>query len=318
VTRVVVTGASGLLGASVLRDLAGQRIDTEGWSFRLSALPDGTVLRRLDLCGPGELERALRDAAPELVVHCAALTDVDACEDDPAAARSLNAKVPGRLGAAALALGAGFVHVSTDAVYDGEREGAHTEDEPPGPANLYARTKLEGEQAALDAHPEALVLRTNMHGWSAGGKTSFSEAILRGLLARRRLTLFADVRFSPLAVSDLAAVIRQLAQRRARGVLNAGASDAVTKEEFGRIVARSFGLSEDPIEPIAVADLGLRAPRPRNSALAVERLADLLGAPPPTVADGVRHMREDADTGAASRLKGQAAGPLDTLLRVPA
>jgi dTDP-4-dehydrorhamnose reductase len=286
-TRAVVTGASGLLGGAVLRELGG-----EGWSHNVPELPDGTQLRRVDL-RDGGAEAALREARPELVVHCAALTDVDACEDDPEAARALNAEAPGRLAATAAALGARFVHVSTDAVYDGERSGLHAEDEPPGPVNAYARTKLEGERAVLEAHPGALVVRTTMHGWSSPGRASFSEAILGALRAGKRLTLFRDVVFSPLNVADLAALIGRLAERGASGVLNVGASDAVTKEAFGRLVARTFELPEDPIEPIDVADLGLRAPRPRNQALAVERLTQLLGAPPPSVADGVRRMREE-------------------------
>lgn len=283
----MVTGASGLLGGAVLRELGG-----EGWSHNVPALPDGTPLRRVDL-RDGGAEEALREARPELVVHCAALTDVDACEDDPDTARALNAEAPGRLAATAAALDARFVHISTDAVYDGERGGLHAEDEPPGPVNAYSRTKLAGERAVLEAHPVALVVRTTMHGWSGPGRPSFSEAILGALRAGRRLTLFRDVRFSPLNVADLAELIRRLAERGASGVLNVGASDAVTKEAFGRLVARTFELPEDPIEPIDVADLGLRAPRPRNQALAVERLTQLLGAPPPSVADGVRRMREE-------------------------
>ena len=144
----------------------------------------------------------------------------------------------------------------------------------------------------LEAHPVALVVRTTMHGWSGPGRPSFSEAILGALRAGRRLTLFRDVRFSPLNVADLAELIRRLAERGASGVLNVGASDAVTKEAFGRLVARTFELPEDPIEPIDVADLGLRAAA-EEPALAVERLTQLLGAPPPSVADGVRRMREE-------------------------
>jgi dTDP-4-dehydrorhamnose reductase len=286
-TRTLVTGASGLLGGAVLRELGG-----EGWSHSVPALRDGTPLRRIDLRDAAAVH-ALREARPELVVHCAALTDVDACEDDLEAARCLNADVPGRLAATAAALGAAFVHISTDAVYDGEQDRPHAEDEPPRPVNAYARTKLEGERAVLSAHPGALVVRTTMHGWSGSPRPSFSEAILRGLRDGRRLTLFRDVVFSPLNVADLAVLVCRLAERGASGVLNVGASDAVTKEAFGRLVARTFGLSEDPIEPIDVADLGLRAPRPRNQALAVERLTQLLGAPPPSVADGVRRMREE-------------------------
>lgn len=300
-TRVVVTGASGLLGATVL----GAFDDAEGWSHQVAALPDGTPLRRVDL--REDVSDELREAAPDLVIHCAALTDVDACERDPAAARALNTDAPARLAAAARTLGARFVHISTDAVYDGETTGPHAEDEPPKPANVYAQSKLEGEHAVLDAHPEALILRTTMHGWTALGRRSFSESILRGLLRGDRLTLFEDVRFSPLVVTDHARLIKHLAGHS--GVLNLGAADAVTKEAFGRIVAREFGLSDASIEPVTLASVGLTAARPRNTAMDVTRLTQALGGPPPTVADGVRALREGML--AAATLKGRdAASPL--------
>lgn len=311
-TRAVVTGASGLLGASVLRLLD----RAEGWSHTVSALPDGTRLRPLDLRAPGPLEVALRAARPELVVHCAAFTDVDGCEADPAEARLLNADVPRRLAAGAREIGARFVQISTDAVYDGERAGPHREDEPPGPVNVYARTKLEGERAVLAAHPEALVLRTTMHGWSALGRPSFSEAILRGLSRGDRLTLFADVRFSALPVGDLAELLLELAARDVSGVLNLGSRDAVTKEEFGRMLAREFGLSEDAIAGVTLESRALKAPRPRNTALAVEKLEAVLGHPVPTVAEGVRHLH--ATMAAAALLKGRERAALSDLVEEPA
>jgi dTDP-4-dehydrorhamnose reductase len=314
VSGAVVTGASGLLGGAVARDLAARRAGVEAWSHAVASVPDGLPLRRLDLRLEGEAERALRASRPELVVHCAALTDVDACERDPAAAALLNAEVPGRLAAAAAAVGARFVHVSTDAVYDGEAPGARSEDDAPAPVNAYARSKLAGESAVVGAHPGAVVVRTTMHGWTARGRLSFSEAILRALVAGRRLTLFADVIFSPLNVVDLAALLRAVAERDVSGVVNAGAADAVDKETFGRLVARAFQLPEDPIEPIAVADLGLRAPRPRRLPLDVRRITALLGAPPPTVEDGLRRLREEAESGAAARLKGRPRGDLRALL----
>jgi dTDP-4-dehydrorhamnose reductase len=245
------------------------------------------------------------------VIHCAALTDVDACERDPAAARALNTDAPARLAAAAHALGARFVHISTDAVYDGEAPGLHGENEPPAPANVYARSKLEGEHAVLDAHPGALVLRTTMHGWTALGRRSFSESILRGLLRGDRLTLFEDVRFSPLVVTDHARLIKRLAATQS-GVLNLGAADAVTKEAFGRIVAREFGFSDASIEPVTLASVGHAAARPRNTAMDVTRLTQALGARPPTVADGVRALREGMV--AAATLKGRDAASARALV----
>jgi len=296
VRRVVVTGASGLLGAAVLRHFRARLDAVEGWTQSTRSLPDGTALRPLDVTVPDAPEAALAALRPQLVVHCAALTDVDGCERDPETARVLNALVPGRLAAAAAAVGASFVHVSTDAVYDGERPGAHHEDDAPGPCNVYAETKLEGEQLVLDEHPVALVLRTNMHGWTERGRLSFSEVILRGLAHGVPLTLFSDVTFSPLVASDHARLIAALVEREAAGIFNFGAADAVTKEAFGHLVADVFALPAAGIEGVTLASRNLTAARPRNTALDTARLAAALGTAPPTVADGVRHLRETLAT----------------------
>jgi dTDP-4-dehydrorhamnose reductase len=296
VRRVVVTGAGGLLGVAVVRHFRSRLDAVEGWTQTTRALPDGTSLRPLDLTAPDAPEAALATLRPDLVVHCAALTDVDGCERDPAAARTLNALVPGRLAATAAAVGARFVHISTDAVYDGERPGAHHEDDAPGPCNVYAETKLEGERRVLDADPEALVLRTNMHGWTERGRLSFSEVILRGLAQGDPLTLFTDVSFSPLVVSDHARLIAALVERGTSGVLNFGAADAVSKAAFGHLVADVFGLPADGIEGVTLASRNLTAARPRNTALDTGRLAAALGTAPPTVADGVRRLRETLAT----------------------
>lgn len=313
--RAVVTGASGLLGAAVLRDLSRVLDYVEGWSHSVAELPGGIRLTPLDLREPGPAEAALALARPDLVVHCAALTDVDACERDWDAAWTLNAEVPRRLAVAARAAGARFVQISTDAVYDGEEPGAHHELEASAPVNAYARSKHEGEHAVLASHPEALVIRTTMHGWSVVGRLSFSEAILRGLLRGERLTLFSDVTFSALPVSDLAELIRLLVEHRAAGIVNAGSADAVTKEQFGRMVASEFGLPEDPIEGVTLASRGLAAPRPRNTALDVSKLEALLGRRPPTVAEGLAHLR--ATAAAAAHAKGREAANLRDLVEDP-
>ncbi len=316
-TRAVVTGASGLLGGQVLRALARVGVAAQGWSHTARRAPDGVGFRAQDLTADGVSEKAVRDSCADLIVHCAALTDVDRCEGEPAVARAVNARLPGRLATAAAARGARFIHVSTDAVYDGERPGRHSEDEPPAPANMYAITKREGEEAVLAAHPGATVVRTTMHGWTAMGRLSFSEAILRGLAGGAPLTLFGDVVFSPLHAGDLAEAILALAAIDAPGIINVGATDAVAKDAFGRLVADVFGLDPSPITTIALADRRLRAPRPRNTALDVERVSELLGAPPPSVRAGVVRLHAEVLNGAAARLKGRPPGPPATLVQEP-
>jgi dTDP-4-dehydrorhamnose reductase len=317
VTRAMVTGASGLLGGQVLRALQRSGVAVEGWSHTVQRAPDGIAFHVQDLTLDGAIERAVSESRPDLIVHCAALTDVDRCEAEPEAASALNARLPALLARAAAKRGLRFVHISTDAVYDGERAGRHSEHEDPAPANVYAVTKREGEVAVLAAHPTATVVRTTMHGWTATGRPSFSEAILSGLVHSRPLTLFRDVVFSPLHAGALADAVLALAAVEIRGVINVGAADAIAKDAFGRLIADMFGLDASPITAIDLAERRLAAPRPRNSALDVERLTSLLGSAPPTVRAGVERLRAEALDGTAARLKGRPPGPLNTLLQHP-
>ncbi|MFT4034761.1 MAG: SDR family oxidoreductase [Patulibacter sp.] len=301
--EVVVTGASGLLGGAVLRTLRKRAIDATGWSRHVACTADGLPLHTVDITRP-QAAHAIEQTAPRLVVHCAALTDVDACERDPDAAWALNAAAPGRLAAAAAACGARFIHISTDAVYDGQAAAAHAETETPAPANAYARSKLAGEELVLTTYPAATVVRTTMHGWTAQGRRSFSESILRTLLAGQEARLFTDVTFSALDVETLADLLLDVAATDAPGILNVGAADAVTKEAFGRQLATAFAVNSTLISSIRLADLDLPAPRPRNCAMSVDRLASLLRSSPPTVADGITRLHAAWRSGSVARMKG--------------
>jgi dTDP-4-dehydrorhamnose reductase len=304
-THAVVTGASGLLGGAVARELHGHFDHVEGWSLNVRRSPDGLEFRCLDLRASGLPESALEAGRPDLVIHCAALTDVDGCEHDASAAQGLNVEVPRRLAMQCRQLGIRLIHISTDAVYDGESPGSRSEDDPPAPVNAYATSKLAGERGVLESNPDALVLRTTMHGWTAQGRRSFSEALLAGLVRGNELKLFSDVTFSALNVAHSAELIRGLAATSATGVLNLGTTDAVDKETFGRMLAAEFDLDGASIVSINVADLQLAAPRPRRLALDVSRLTAVLRRAPPSVADGLRRLRQDLECGEAGRLKGR-------------
>src|SRR5262245_34345400 len=190
----LVTGASGLLGSAVALGLSQDYSVTATFrNFRL-ALPGCDVIAQ-DLLRPEEIDSVVAAVRPAVIVHCAAETRVDWCEDHPDEAFAVNAQATRHLATAARDVGATFGAVVTDAARDAAR-GGYSEDDPPGPVNVYARSKLAGEVAVretLDAH---LVVRTTMFGWNAQPKPSLAEWVLdRG---RRGLDVpgFEDVRFS--------------------------------------------------------------------------------------------------------------------------
>lgn len=310
-TTVLVTGASGMLGANAVVALRARHRVVAASGTATGAV-DGTPLVPVDLAEAGAAEALVARERPDLVLHCAALTDVDACEARPDAARRANVEATARVAAACRRHGSALAYVSTDSVYDGGH-GDHREDEPPTPVNVYARTKAEGEDAARAELPGALVLRTTMHGWRPAPRVSFSEAILRGLVRGERLALFTDVRFCPLVAGEIAEIAERLWLAGAEGLFNVGSADGVDKHRFGLLVAEAFGLDPAPIEPIRLAERRLTAARPLDCSMDVSRLTAAVGAPP-TVEEGLARLRRELGDGTAARLRGRDGRTLEDLL----
>jgi len=299
--RLLVTGASGLLGANLLLAARASHQLIAATHRQRIELP-GAECVQLDLAQPGAAHDLLRGTHPDAVIHCAAFTDVDACEGHPELAERLNAEVPGWLAEACAHEGTRMIHISTDAVFDGA-QGGYTEDDLPLPINVYGATKRSGEQAVLAAHPSSTVVRTNLFGWNAQPKLSLAEWFLDRLRRGEPCTGFTDVSISPLAADDLAACLLALLPMPLAGVLHVAGSEAVSKYQFGCMVAEHFGLQADLIRPGLVDASGLRARRPHRLTLDVRRAEAALGKPMPKLEPGLRRWAEQERDGTLDRLR---------------
>lgn len=221
----------------------------------------------VDLAGPEVAWRGKLDAfGPELVVNAAAITDVGACEREPALARALHAEFAERAARASKALGAKFVQVSTDQVFDGSKKRPYVPPDEVRPINVYGRTKLEGERAALDTG--ALVLRTNIVGVRGrSGKPTFGEWLCAALLAGEKITLVDDFVTSSVYVGDFAEALVDAAEKGLRGLYHAAASEAASKYTFGRLTAEALGADFSNVRKGKLTDLMLDPPRPGYLAL---------------------------------------------------
>lgn len=288
-SRILITGASGLLGEYLARAAISRRLDAS--LVGLSFVPDGDPRwERCDLTEPDSVARLWERVAPQLVVHAAALTNVDLCERDPALADAVNRRTTELLARHAATSGARLVYVSTDSVFDGRR-GGYAESDEPAPLNVYARTKLEAEReaAAADDH---LVVRTNFFGRSARGH-GLAEWILRQLREGNEIVGFSDVAFSPLYCGDFAELLLELTLGETRGIMHVGAADAISKLEFAQVVARTAGYESPRIRTGRLTDVGLAAPRPLDTSLDSSAAARQLGGLP-TVEEGVRRMTAES------------------------
>jgi len=283
--RILVTGASGLLGLNLsllvytMHEIIG--VDRS----QLGAVPFRLV--NADLLDPGAVDRVLGMIRPEAVIHCAALANLEACEENPAEAERLNADLPGELAASCARNGIRLVHLSTDSVFDGTKNGIYTEADLPNPPGVYSATKLKGEQNVLSAYPEAIVARVNFFGWSLGGKRSLSEFFYNHLSAGEACNGFTDIWFCPLFVGDLAEILVQMLEKCLSGLYHVVGSEALTKYDFGLRIARQFGFEESLIHPISVEASNLTARRSHNLRLSVHKLSTDLALDIPGVSTGI-------------------------------
>lgn len=306
-SSVLVTGASGLLGANLVLALREAGAVVTGVSHCHALAIAGVPDRVCDLSRPLAVEDLMCSVRPRWIVNAAAITDVDWCEAHPDESRRVNTDLPRALAARARAGEMGLVHISTDSVFDGTR-GDYDETDAPAPLNAYARSKLDAEDAVREAYPSALVVRTNFYGWNAQPKRSLGEWVLAKLEAGGTVPGFEDVIFSPLLVNDLVGLLQSMMAAGLTGLYHAGASETCTKLDFARRVAAAFGFEASAVRPSRIADAALRAVRPRNTSLNTARLAHALGRPLPSIADGIRRFRALRDAGFAERLKQSPIG----------
>lgn len=251
--RIFVTGADGLLGSAlvpVLRTRHAVQGVSEG---------DG------DICLPRTLRPRLEAFRPEVLVHLAAWTEVDACEEDPDRAFRVNAEGARIAAAEAERVEAAVVHLSTDYVFDGHRRRPYREDDPAAPLNVYGRSKLAGEEAVKAAAVRWTVVRT---AWLYGpGGRNFVDTVLGLAGTRESLPVVGDQRGSPTRAGDLAEGLLRLIEARVRGTFHLVNGGAASWFELARKAVGLAGGKVDRIVAAATAEIGRPAPRPAYSVL---------------------------------------------------
>ena len=304
---ILVTGASGLLGASVIALAREQGRDAVGLYRRHPVAFSGTALLAADLTNESDIRRIFEQVMPTAVIHCAAATNVDWCEDHPDQARAINVAAAAGIAEISSRTGARLLHISTDSVFDGDR-GNYAETDEPAPVNTYAQGKLQSERAVLDCNPQAAIARVSLYGWNAQNKQSLAEWILAQLILGNAVPGFTDTIFCPILANDLAEVLLAMVDRNLTGLYHVGGSEAVSKYEFARRVARTFGFDPGKVVPAQVSESRLKAPRPRNTSLNTGKICADLGRTMPDVDSGLRRFAKLQADGYVERLKGQLAG----------
>jgi dTDP-4-dehydrorhamnose reductase len=256
--RLLVTGAAGMLGHRVVDDARAL-----GHDVTAVDLPD------LDLVDESATIRRVVELAPDTIINCAAYTDVDAAEAHEDVALAVNADAAGNLARAAAQIDARIVHVSTDYVFDGEKDTPWVESDRPAPLGAYGRTKLAGEWQLAHACAEHAIVRT---AWLFGaGGPNFCDTMLRLAGEREEVSVVTDQVGSPTWTGHLSPALIELAERRGDvGLFHGAGAGACSWNELTLELFERAGVA-CRVLPTTSAAFARPAPRPAWSVLETER-----------------------------------------------
>jgi dTDP-4-dehydrorhamnose reductase len=301
-TRLLITGASGLLGLNLALMAHALGYDVVGCANDSFMLHAQFPVLQVNLLDTDQIRGRILELNPSLIIHCAALASLEGSEADPELAKRLNAEVPGEIARVTFEHDIKMIHISTDSVFDGKR-GGYSETDTPSPLNVYAQTKLEGEYAVSSANKEAIIARVNFYGWSLGGKRSLVEFFFNNLSQNIKANGFKDVFFCPLYTRQLGLTLLEMASKSLAGLYHVLSSEALSKYDFGVKIARKFGFDDQLVNPILLSESGLTATRSHNMTLNVDKLQRDLGHTMPGQDECLDSLYKDYLAGLPGQIK---------------
>lgn len=299
--RILVVGSNGLLGQKVAEMLVR---GTSG-TVTLASIEDAPVgtmetagYVKTDITSKKEVKQLVARAEPDVIINCAAITNVDACESERELAWKVNVGGVENLIEASRRTGATVVQVSSDYIFDG-KNGPYTEDDRPEPVSYYGKTKLAAENALRASGVKYLIARTMvLYGYAQGVKANFVLWLIQSLEKQTAVRVVDDQFGNPTLADDLAYGLIRGVELGRTGVYNIAGREIVSRYEFAQRVARAFKLDEALITPIKTAQLRQPAQRPLKSGLITLKAEVELGIHPSTIDQGLAVVKNQLAHGA--------------------
>ncbi|PSQ94862.1 MAG: dTDP-4-dehydrorhamnose reductase [Bacteroidetes bacterium SW_11_64_17] len=295
--RILITGANGLLGQALVRRLSQNReFDVLATARDDAPRFDGGSCgySPLDVTQPDAVENVFEDFAPNVVINCAAMSDVAECDENRNEAWAVNARAVKRLAKHCNETRARLLQVSSDFVFNGKR-GPYDEDARPDPVNYYGRAKLAGENAVREAGRSnwAIVRTVLLYGTGQGlSRSNVVLWMIDELSQGNQLHIVDDQYRTPTHVDDLATGIERLVDREKTGIYHISGRDLVSIYELARMVAEVFGLDASLIEPVSSDFFEDDVDRPPRTGFIVDRAEAELDYDPRSLQDGLHDLKD--------------------------
>lgn len=289
--KMLITGASGLLGARIV-ELAKKDFRVLPSHNTRSLHPDSV---KLDITEHKVISAIFSKFSPDIVIHAASETNVDRCETQKDSAWKINVEGTGNIVQVCNQIGAKLVYISTDYVFDGKK-GFYTEEDKPNPINYYGLTKLEGENQIVNHCKNYVILRTSVlygrHPW----KRNFATWTIDQLKQGKETMVVEDHYNTPTLADNLAELTIETIRKDMQGIYHASGVERISRFEFAKQIARTFALNPDLIKPVRMSQLtAWIAKRPRDSSLSTEKIQKQLETKPLNITEGLNRMKEEAE-----------------------
>jgi dTDP-4-dehydrorhamnose reductase len=289
--RILITGSNGLLGQKIVKRCLRHNIPFLATSKGANRNPDCPAehYREMDICSAEDIRATIASYTPDAIIHTAALTNVDYCEQHPEECHQVNVIATGLLLDAALEAGCHFELVSTDFVFDGEK-GYYKESDEVGPLSVYAQSKVNAEKLLLQCGADNWSIARTIIVFGTGHQLSRSNLILWALEALPKgepMKLVNDQFRAPTWADDLAYGCMEIVLRKQKGIFHLSGPDTYAIDEIVRRIAAHIGIAAPEIETISSVTLNQPAKRPPKTGFDLSKAARLLDYHPLSLEESV-------------------------------
>ena len=285
--KILVVG-TGFLGENLIEQYKEKNTCVIGTNYQ--NLKNDNIF--LDITNLYLTKKTIEKLKPDVVINCAANTNLDYIESNSDAGFLINSNGPKNLAEVCHKNKIKLIHISTDSVFDGKKDMQYTEEDIPNPINIYSKSKLMGEKLIMENLSNHIIIRTNFFGFNIDGKFLLNS-ILKTLSKKEKFVGFDDVFFNPLEITNLNEMIIELSNSNFTGIINLASDKVISKYQFAMDVAKIFDLNSKLIIKGSIDDFEFIAKRPKNTSLSNRKAKRILKTKIISIQDSLNKIKEN-------------------------